>query len=532
MTTIAGAAIDGRGRLAAFWGGCLMVATGVLLHIPMFLACADMGYQMAGMPTDPGMVLGMALIVAGAVLSGWSLLPKNDSAVHLAPTLIVETDEAVRLNRRHLMLMAVLTLALVIDTMKPATLGFVTPGVAREYGLTKAVAALLPFTALTGTVIGSLVWGVLADLFGRRASILLAAIMFVGTAICGAMPSFAWNLVMCFLMGASAGGLMPIAYTLLAETIPARHRGWVLVLVGGLGLVGGYLAASTCSSLLIGHFGWRILWFLGLPTGVLLVTLNRFIPESPRFLILQGRQAEAAAVLQRFGSKVRVSSSAPPTSAQGAARAPVAAAGLWRVTLALTVTGLAWGLINFGLLLWLPGDLVAKGYSAATASGLLARSAFVALPTVALAALLYSRWSSKGALVAMLLITAAGLGAVLGLETGAGRGLLANPVLAIALLIVGSNGVIAVLLPYSAENYPLAMRGRGSGWIAGASKAGGLVAQGLSLAALVPALGLAAWMMAAPVAAAAVLVLLFGRETRGRALGDAGSVPGGALETL
>ena len=120
----------------------------------------------------------------------------------------------------------------------------------------------------------------------------------------------------------------------------------------------------------------------------------------------------------------------------------------------------------------------------------------------------------------MLIVTAAGLAGVLRLETGDHQGLFASPVLPIALLIVGANGVIAVLLPYSAENYPLRMRGRGSGWVAGASKAGGyLIAQGLSLAALAPPLGVrGAELMAVPVAAAALLVALFGRETRGRTL--------------
>ena len=79
---------------------------------------------------------------------------------------------------------------------------------------------------------------------GRRAAILLSGIMFVGTAICGSMPAFQWNLLMCFLMGLAAGGMLPITYALLAECIPVEHRGWTLVLVGAFGLIGGFLAAG------------------------------------------------------------------------------------------------------------------------------------------------------------------------------------------------------------------------------------------------------------------------------------------------
>src|SRR5690606_41932235 len=114
--------------------------------------------------------------------------------------------------------------------------------------------------------------------------ILFSALMCVGTAICGAMPTFEWNLIMCFLMGASAGGLRPITFTLMAEMVPAAHRGWLLVALGGVGTSAGYLLASGSAAILEPLFSWRVLWLLGLPTGLLVIFLNRYIPESPRFL--------------------------------------------------------------------------------------------------------------------------------------------------------------------------------------------------------------------------------------------------------
>ncbi len=162
--------------------------------------------------------------------------------------------------------------------MKPATLGFTLPGMMSEYHVDKATVSSFPFSALTGTVIGSIIWGVLADIYGRKATILLSAVMFVGTSICGAMPSLAWNVGMCFMMGVAAGGMLPVTYALLAEMMPSKHRGWSLVLVGGLGAVGGYFAASGFSALLQPFFGWRILWILNLPTGLSLVVLGALIP--------------------------------------------------------------------------------------------------------------------------------------------------------------------------------------------------------------------------------------------------------------
>jgi MFS transporter, putative metabolite:H+ symporter len=130
---------------------------------------------------------------------------------------------------------------------------------------------------------------------------------------------------------------------------------------------------------------------------------------------------------------------------------------------------------------------------------------------------MYSRWSTKWALIAMIVVTALGLLGVIHLET-AGEGSGDSPVWPVALLIVGSNGIIAMLLPYAAENYPLRIRGRATGWVAGCSKFGGLVAQLLSICALVPTLGLAGAGILVPTLLSVGLIARFGVETRGRDL--------------
>ncbi|MDE2564523.1 MAG: MFS transporter, partial [Burkholderiales bacterium] len=313
-----------RPRRWAFFGGCAAVTAGVALHLPMFWMGRASGFRLAEMPMEAGMLWGMALILAGLGVAAWGLLPGAPAAA--APVLAVRAPEDARLGPAHWRLIAVLTLALVIDVMKPASLGFVVPGMRDEYGVPARTVAWLPFAALCGTVLGSLVWGWLADLYGRRASILLSAVMFVGTAICGAMPSLWWNVGMCFLMGAAAGGMLPLTYALLAETMPSRHRSGVLVLVGGLGAAGGYLAASALAAWLIPHFGWRVMWLLNLPTGLLLVGLNACIPESPRYLAARGRLAEALATLRGFGCEVLDLAGQARQDAADAARRLAAAA--------------------------------------------------------------------------------------------------------------------------------------------------------------------------------------------------------------
>ena len=456
-----------RRALWAFILGVIAVTGGVLLHLPMFLMGRMTHYQLAGMPMGNDMYLGMALIVGGALTAAYGLLPHRIQAHRAASAnVVVAAPEDAQLGRAHWGLMTVLVIALVIDVMKPAALGFAVPGMTKEYHVAKATASLVAFFALVGTVVGSIVWGTLADIYGRKATILLSAVLFVGTAICGAMPSLTWNIIMCFMMGAAAGGMLPVTYALLAEMMPSRHRGWSLVLVGGLGAVGGYFAASGASALWQSTFSWQILFLLNLPTGLLLVLLGNFIPESAKFLIARGRPQEAKDVMERFGA---VASKAPAGAAAGTSSGTLKGAHLWGKLGALSLVGLCWGLINFGLLLWLPGNLQERGYSVAVASKLLAESALIAFPTVFLCALIYTRWSTKWSLVTMIAVTIAGLLLVLKLELVGG-----SPVLPVALLIVGSNGVLAILLPYCAESFPLRVRGRATGWVAACTKAGGV----------------------------------------------------------
>ncbi len=507
----------------AFWLGCLAITGGVLAHVPMFMMGRYTGYQMVGMEMDGLMLAGMAMIPIGVLLACYGLMPRlaqMRQTLHADRHLQFHVADGVPLNAEHWKLVLVLVVALAVDVLKPATLGFVIPGMTKEYEIDKQTAGVLALVALTGTTVGSVVWGRLADVFGRRAAILLSALMFIGTAICGAMPEFGWNLVMCFLMGASAGGLLPITFTLMAETVPAAHRGWLLVALGGIGTSAGYLLAAGSAAVLEPMFSWRALWLLGLPTGLLIVFLGRYIPESPRFLANAGLDDAARAVLARFAGSAATSDAAavvaepePPSGGLGQLlRGPHA-----RLTWGLLVCGLAWGLVNFGFLLWLPVNLGSMGMDPAAASALLARSALLALPGIALVIWLYHRWSSVKALVLFVALTAASL--LLFAALGAAR-VQSNAAMvgATALLLVSASGVIAMLVPYAAEIYPVQLRGTGSGLVAAGSKAGGILGAGLGVLGVFGHFALSALLIALPMLVAALMLARSGIETRGRRL--------------
>ena len=514
----------------AFWFGVVAVTLGFAAHLPMYLMGKDMGYRLVGMPMDPLMVAGMAAIVAGLAASFYGLYPRTPAADAAAARVRVRALDDAPITPTHIGLLLAMAVGVTIDIMKPTTLAFVVPGMTQEYGLksplnpTGAVpAAYLPLAGITGTVLGSFLWGSLGDRIGRRASILFAGLTFIATSICGAMPAFSWNLVMCFLMGIGVGGMLPIAYALMAETIPARHRGWLMVLIGS-DVAGAYLITSWLAVELIPLYSWRMMWLIGAPTGVLFILLNRWIPESPRFLLANGRAAEARAVMARYGAVlVKDAGERPGAAAERDADATVrnhwrelVRPGVFGLTLVVAFLGIGSGLVLFGFNLWMPSNLRAPGF--AEADAMLRNAALIGFPATFVVAWLYGFWSSKKTVLTLTTLTAA---ALLGFVVG-GNDVVHNRTLLYALLVVpiwGINSLVAVLSVYSAEIYPTRVRSRGTGLAAGASKAGGvliiaLVAFGIAA----PSITGVALIAAIPMLAAVAAVAMFGVETRNRRL--------------
>ncbi|WP_405783309.1 MFS transporter [Streptomyces sp. NBC_00859] len=426
-------------RPVLFWTGVALICAGVAEHLWMFIDAAPMHFDMSTMGMSPLMWAAMILIAVGVVAAGLALVRPAGTGhtVDLPPAPLTTA------KRRRLV--AVLSFALMVDQMKPATLAFVSPGMRDEFHLSASQVAWLPTVALTGTVVGSLVWGRAADRIGRRATILIASLLFLGTTVCGAMPSFSGNLIMCAMMGMAAGGMLPVVYALMTESLPPGRRAAIMVLQAGLTTTGGYMAASGLAALLVPLAGWRMLWFAQLPLVLMLIALNRWIPESAAFTagMTRPERVPASALFQR------------PHMAR---------------TLVVSAYALAWGLVYWGFIIFLPGLLAASGNHGMSAATLLFISSLLSIPTCAAAAWLYTRWSAKGTMVVYGALTVTALLALAGIGTNGSRPLILT---AVMLLFAGSAGVIALLGPYTAEVYPTAIRGTAGGWAAAVGKSGG-----------------------------------------------------------
>lgn len=518
----------------AFWLGSIAVTVGVLFHLPFYFNASDDNYVLAGKTPDAPFMVGMLLIIAGLVATGYGLFPRlSEVSRGYVSKIKVRALDAAPIKASHVGLLLVMAAAITIDVMKPTTLAFIAPGAAKEYGLRGPLnptadalpIALYPLCGISGTVIGSFVWGWLGDKIGRRASILLAAIIFIAVAVCGAMPEYWMNLIVCFIMGLGVGGMLPITFALMAETIPARHRGWLMVLIGG-DVAGAYIITSWLASTIAAPdaFGWRMLWLISLPTGLILILLNRWIPESPRFLLQHGREEEARVIMERYGAVVvEGDDSMLKVERNVKSRFATLFSGpFFGLSLVVLLLGLGIGMVQFGFQQWIPSNLQKLGLEEVTASKILRDSALIGFPLNFPIAWLYGFWSGKKTILVMAAMTAS---ALIGFIVVPSSSLVhdgQSTTLLYILLIVpiwGISSLTAVMVAYASEIYPTKIRSRGTGLAAGATKFGGVTILATVAAAIAaPSIRSTVLIGVIPIILSIVALIVFGVETKKKQL--------------
>jgi AAHS family 4-hydroxybenzoate transporter-like MFS transporter len=195
------------------------------------------------------------------------------------------------------------TLIALMDGFDTQAIGYVAPAMIKSWAIPKATLAPVFSAGLFGSLLGALIFGPLADRFGRKPLLLVCTLLFGG---CALMSSAAQStdemLLLRFLTGLGMGGAMPIAISLTSEYMPRRIRA-TMVTITYCGFSIGAALGGVAANYLIGVFGWREVFIIGgaVPLA-LVVVLAVCLPESIRFLLLkQGQSPKVRHILLRLG---------------------------------------------------------------------------------------------------------------------------------------------------------------------------------------------------------------------------------------
>ena len=414
------------------------------------------------------------------------------------------------LSRPHYLLLLLGGLGYTFDGMDSAVVAFLLPSVQDEWGLTNAQLGLIGSATPFGFLFGATCAGLLGDRIGRRKVMMWALAVYALFSVIGALsPNYEIFLGARVLAGFGAGAESAIIAPFLSEFVPAARRGWFV------GALAGFFSFGFVAAALLGRFvvqpvpeGWRWAQIITALPIVMLLWWRRSLPESPRYLLANGRTAEAEKVVVE-----------KPVEARKIGLVS-ALKYLWSGSMArrTAITWLIWFVITFsyyGFFTWIPTLLVQQGITVTKSFEFSIIIYLAQVPGYFSAAWLGEYLDRKNT-IALYLAGAAASAFWMSQMT--------DPVLittSAAVLSFFLNGTYAAVYSYTPEVFPTWIRASGTGLSSAFGRVGSIIAPsviGISAASL----GFAGvfGLTTAVLAVGVVCTLLFGLSTAGRSLED------------
>src|SRR5438552_2809481 len=230
---------------------------------------------------------------------------------------IIETDIPGRLDRLpwsrwHWLIVIALGITWVLDGLEVTLAGAVGGVLTRTdtLGLSDAQVGASATAYLLGAVIGALIFGYSTDRLGRKRLFILTLLLYLCAT---ALTALSWNFwsyaIFRALTGAGIGGEYAAINSAIDELIPARVRGRVDLIINGSFWIGAAIgSAATIGLLDTGvvpiFIGWRLVFGIGAVLGIIIIFLRNSVPESPRWLIIHGREQEAEAIIRKVEAQI------------------------------------------------------------------------------------------------------------------------------------------------------------------------------------------------------------------------------------
>ena len=229
----------------------------------------------------------------------------SDAQMQIVTTSVPARLDRLPWGRFHWLVVVALGITWILDGLEVTLAGSVA-GALRESPTLRFTASDVGFANsayLAGAVTGALFFGWLTDRMGRKTLFSVTVLIYLTAT---AATAFAWDLpsfvLFRFLTGAGIGGEYSAINSAIQELIPARRRGWTDLVINGSFWIGAAMAGGASIILLDPHvvdpeIGWRLAFFGGAAIGLVILFLRRFIPESPRWLIIHGQPEKAEAIV-------------------------------------------------------------------------------------------------------------------------------------------------------------------------------------------------------------------------------------------
>lgn len=362
-----------------------------------------------------------------------------------------------------------------VDGFDTAAIGFIAPAIRAEWNLDAAHLAPVFGAGLFGLMAGSLIFGPLADRYGRK-RILMLSVFFFGlmTFISAWSTSVEMLIALRFLTGLGLGGAMPNAITLSSEYAPQRHRS-VLVTTMFCGFTLGSALGGIAAAHIVDSLGWHWVLIVGGILPIILVPVVGLIqPESPRYLALKGgADAQVRKLMQRIAPHEDLSKVTFTVSEKNTTGFPVKhlfAPNLRFGTVALWSTVFMTLLVIYLLSSWLPTVINSTGMSLKDASLVTAMFQVGGTAGAIILGRLMDKYSPQHVLGITYLIGAA-FTYLIG-STGGSTALLVMAVFGAGFCVsggqVGTNALAAAF-------YPTASRATGVSWSLGIGRIGSIL---------------------------------------------------------
>lgn len=197
-------------------------------------------------------------------------------------------------------------LVIIFDGYDLVIYGVALPLLMEQWSLTSVQAGMLASSALAGMMVGAMVFGTLADKYGRKKVIMACTAFFSGFTFLGAFaPSPIEFAVLRFLAGLGIGGIMPNLVALTSEYAPKKSRATMVSIMFSGYAIGGIISALL-GSFLVKDYGWKIMFYLaGIPlAGFPLIW--KFLPESLTYLVKDGKQGLAKHIVQKIDPTLNI----------------------------------------------------------------------------------------------------------------------------------------------------------------------------------------------------------------------------------